>query len=431
MAIERPHQVWAADITYVPLPGGWAYLLAILEWFTRYVLAWALSPTRESLLGVRVWQEAVAVAGRAPQIMNTDQGAEFCSDEWVGVVQESGALVSQNGRGRALDNVMVERLWRTVKWDHLYLHDYSSVRAARAGLGEFFPYYNERRWFACPQSPEMRRTATHQAFHSDPGFELPIATAYPLKVAYKSVNHWGFIRMKAATISTITRSSISALLALWIVGCSPSPESARLKRELAESQQELAEMRRERDELKERSATAASDAKRLRAELATLQREMGAAQATKPSNTTVEQPSSPQLTKPIVFSDRLGAIQVTILSILDGEAGVAAERLWKHKVESEAKRGKRVVYYEIMVKNVEYSQEFNVDHHAFKLEDEQGNTYSCEQTQDYVTGRIHRGKTTRGGISFAIFQDAKPRRLVYRTGLQNNGVSLEASVLLP
>lgn len=146
LAIERPHQVWAADITYVSLPGGWAYLLAILEWFSRYVLAWALSPTRESLLGVRVWQEAVAMAGRAPQIMNTDQGAEFCSDEWIGVVQQSGALVSQDGRGRALDNVMVERLWRTVKWDHLYLHDYSSVRTARAGLGEFFPYYNERRW---------------------------------------------------------------------------------------------------------------------------------------------------------------------------------------------------------------------------------------------------------------------------------------------
>jgi putative transposase len=146
MAIERAHQVWAADITYVALPGGWAYLLAVMDWWSRYVLAWDLSATRDSLLGVGVWRAALEVAGRAPEIMNTDQGAEFSSQEWIASVQQSGALVSQDGRGRALDNVMVERLWRTVKWDHLYLRDYGSLRATRRGLGEFFPYYNERRW---------------------------------------------------------------------------------------------------------------------------------------------------------------------------------------------------------------------------------------------------------------------------------------------
>lgn len=146
VAIERAHQVWAADITYIALPGGWAYLLAVMDWWSRYVLAWGLSATRDSLLGAHVWRAALAAAGRPPEIMNTDQGAEFSSQEWIGGVQASGALVSQDGRGRALDNVMVERLWRTVKWDHLYLHDYASLPATRRGLSEFFPYYNERRW---------------------------------------------------------------------------------------------------------------------------------------------------------------------------------------------------------------------------------------------------------------------------------------------
>lgn len=119
LAIERAHQVWAADITYLALPGGWADLLAVMDGWSRSVLAWGWSPTRDSLLGVQVWRAALAAAGRAPEIMNTDQGAEFSSQEWIGGVPESGARVSQDGRGRTLDNVMVERLWRTVKWDHL------------------------------------------------------------------------------------------------------------------------------------------------------------------------------------------------------------------------------------------------------------------------------------------------------------------------
>lgn len=146
VAVTRPHQVWAADLTYIPLPGGWAYLLAILDWFSRYVLAWEVSALRDSQLAVTVWQAALAAAGRGPEIMNTDQGAEFASTAWLEQVQASGALVSQDGRGRALDNVMVERLWRTVKWEHVYLRDHADLPALRGGLGEFFPYYNEQRW---------------------------------------------------------------------------------------------------------------------------------------------------------------------------------------------------------------------------------------------------------------------------------------------
>jgi putative transposase len=146
VAIQRPHQVWAADITYLALREGWAYLVAILEWYSRYVLAWELSVTRDSDFCVRAWERAVALAGRAPEIMNTDQGAEFTSADWIGAVQQQGVLVSQDGRGRCLDNVMVERLWRTVKYEHVYLHDHFTVPALRRSLGEFFPFYNTRRW---------------------------------------------------------------------------------------------------------------------------------------------------------------------------------------------------------------------------------------------------------------------------------------------
>jgi len=144
--IVRPHQVWAADITYIALPAGWAYLVAILEWFSRYVLAWELSVIRDSAFCVQAWHQAVARAGRAPEIMNTDQGAEFCGGDGLEAVQRTGARISQDGRGRALDNVMVERLWRTVKHEHVYLHDYQTVPGLRQGLKGFFPFYNERRW---------------------------------------------------------------------------------------------------------------------------------------------------------------------------------------------------------------------------------------------------------------------------------------------
>jgi putative transposase len=146
VAIARPHQVWAADITYIALPAGWAYLVAILEWFSRFVLAWELSVTRDSDFCVRAWKQALERVGRGPEIMNTDQGVEFCSGAWLEAVRGQGARISQDGRGRALDNVMVERLWRTVKHEHIYLRDYQNVPGLRHGLEAFFPFYNERRW---------------------------------------------------------------------------------------------------------------------------------------------------------------------------------------------------------------------------------------------------------------------------------------------
>jgi putative transposase len=144
-AIERPHQVWAIDITYVRLRGGFAYLVALLEWFSRYVLAWELAPSLETLHCLRVLDAALGEAGRAAEIVNSDQGSQFTSVEWIGAVQAAGMQVSHDGRGRALDNVMIERLWRTVKYEDIYLQDYGDLAQARTGLGGYFRFYNRER----------------------------------------------------------------------------------------------------------------------------------------------------------------------------------------------------------------------------------------------------------------------------------------------
>ncbi len=145
LTIERPHQVWAIDITYVRLRGGFAFLVALLEWFSRYVLAWELAPSLETLHCLRVLEAALARAGCSAQIVNSDQGSQFTSSEWTSAVQATGMAVSHDGRGRALDNVMVERLWRTVKYEDIYLRDYGNLPEARAGLDDYFRFYNRER----------------------------------------------------------------------------------------------------------------------------------------------------------------------------------------------------------------------------------------------------------------------------------------------
>jgi putative transposase len=143
--IDGPHLVWAVDITYVPLRGGWAYLVAILEWFSRYVLGWEVSPSLDTVPCLRALEQAVAVAGTVAKIMNSDQGCQFTSAEWIEAVQALGMRVSHDGRGRAMDNVMVERLWRTVKYEDIYLRDYGSPVEARRGLERYFGFYNQER----------------------------------------------------------------------------------------------------------------------------------------------------------------------------------------------------------------------------------------------------------------------------------------------
>ena len=144
LTIDRPDQVWAADITYVPLYQGWAYLVAILDWFSRYVLAWELSPTLETDFCLRTLERALAT-GRAPEIFNTDQGSQFTSGAFTGALLDAGITISMDGRGRAFDNIFIERLWRTLKYEDVYLHDYNTPAEARLGLGRYFPFYNFQR----------------------------------------------------------------------------------------------------------------------------------------------------------------------------------------------------------------------------------------------------------------------------------------------
>jgi putative transposase len=143
VAVARPDQVWSADITYVPLPGGFMYLAAVLDWFSRYVVAWRLSNTLDGAFCLDLLEEALA-RGR-PEVFNTDQGAQFTALAFTGRLGAAGVRVSMDGRGRCLDNVFVERLWRSVKYEDLYLRGYETVPQLLAGLGRYFAFYNEGR----------------------------------------------------------------------------------------------------------------------------------------------------------------------------------------------------------------------------------------------------------------------------------------------
>jgi putative transposase len=143
MKIERSNQVWASDITYVPMPQGWMYLTVVMDWHSRYVLSWRLSNTLDGQFCLEALEEALG-RGR-PEIFNTDQGVQYTADAFTGRLESAGVRVSIDGRGRWMDNVFVERLWRTVKHEHLYLHDYATPRALQAGLANWFGFYNAER----------------------------------------------------------------------------------------------------------------------------------------------------------------------------------------------------------------------------------------------------------------------------------------------
>jgi putative transposase len=144
MKIDRPNQVWAADITYIPIGRGFLYLVAIMDWASRAVLSWRLSNTMDSLFCVSALEEALARFGR-PEIFNTDQGSQFTSAAFVGTLAKAGIRTSMDGRGRWMDNVFIERLWRSLKHEDIYLKGYADGREARAGIGEWFTFYNSRR----------------------------------------------------------------------------------------------------------------------------------------------------------------------------------------------------------------------------------------------------------------------------------------------
>jgi putative transposase len=144
MAIERPHQVWAADITYIPMARGFLYLVAIMDWASRAVLAWRLSNTMDAAFCVEALEEALARYG-PPGIVNTDRGAQFTATAWIGTVTTAGAKVSMDGKGRFIDNIFLERLWRSLKYEEVYLYAYDSVAQAKTGIGRWIRFYNEER----------------------------------------------------------------------------------------------------------------------------------------------------------------------------------------------------------------------------------------------------------------------------------------------
>jgi putative transposase len=144
LSIERPDQVWAADVTYVPMVRGFLYLVAIIDWHSRKVLAWRLSNTLDADFCVAALEEALATYGR-PEIFNTDQGCQFTSEAFTDVLKEAGVTISMDGTGRWVDNVFVERLWRSLKYEDIYLKAYESVDAARAGIDAYFRFYNSER----------------------------------------------------------------------------------------------------------------------------------------------------------------------------------------------------------------------------------------------------------------------------------------------
>jgi putative transposase len=144
LTIERPNQVWAADITYIPIGRGFLYLVAIIDWASRAVLSWRLSNTLDTRFCVDALEEALARFGR-PEIFNTDQGSQFTSATFTDTLRAAGIKISMDGRGRWMDNVFIERLWRSLKYEEVYLKGYADGREARAGIGAWIAFYNTRR----------------------------------------------------------------------------------------------------------------------------------------------------------------------------------------------------------------------------------------------------------------------------------------------
>lgn len=168
--ISGPDQVWCSDITYVPMASGFMYLVAVMDWWSRYVLAWELSNSLDSEFCIRAWTRALAT-GRSPLIGNTDQGSQFTSEAYLEAVEAAGVDVSMDGRGRWLDNRFIERLWRSVKQEDIYLQDYGDGLMAQRGLARWFGEYNTERphqalgyatpgeWYHAPESYGARPAA--------------------------------------------------------------------------------------------------------------------------------------------------------------------------------------------------------------------------------------------------------------------------------
>lgn len=145
LKIDRPNQVWCADITYIPMARGFMYLFAVMDWHSRKVLAWELSNTLDTGFCLRALNKAVAATGTVPEILNTDQGCQFTSDEWIARLKELGITISMDGKGRWLDNVVIERFWRSIKYEDIYLKSYENGWELERGIEAYMMRYNFRR----------------------------------------------------------------------------------------------------------------------------------------------------------------------------------------------------------------------------------------------------------------------------------------------
>ena len=160
LTVERPNQVWATDITYIPMSRGFVYLVAVVDWFSRRVLSHRVSITMEAGFCVEALEEAIAKHGK-PEIFNSDQGSQFTSEAFTGVLETNGIAISMDGKGAWRDNVFVERLWRSVKYEEVYLKAYDTVAEARASLGRYLDFYNRQR----PHSSLDRKTPDEAYFN--------------------------------------------------------------------------------------------------------------------------------------------------------------------------------------------------------------------------------------------------------------------------
>jgi len=186
MAITRPNQVWAADITYIPMARGFLYLVAIIDWYSRYVLSWRLSNTLDASFCVEALEEALEKG--KPEIFNTDQGSQFTGEAFTGLLKQHGVRISMDGKGSYNDNLFIERLWRSVKYEEVYLKAYQDGREARIGLGNYFRFYNTER----PHQTHGYRTPAEvysviQVEATSKGM-VESLTSYPLRIAGPTLN---------------------------------------------------------------------------------------------------------------------------------------------------------------------------------------------------------------------------------------------------
>lgn len=143
LKIIKPNQVWGSDITYVKILGGWAYLIAIIDWYSRYVVAWTLAPTLEKEFVIQTYERALKIA--TPEYSNSDQGSQYTADELIELLSGEEIKISMDGRGRCMDNIFTERLWRTVKYENIYPNRYENFKDAKNGLERYFDFYNNER----------------------------------------------------------------------------------------------------------------------------------------------------------------------------------------------------------------------------------------------------------------------------------------------